>query len=188
MTTWTCDDCGRTGAIADGELVLQAAARSGVDASRSKARFRAGIVVVCPRCDAYALGIESTQLVPFYSNALCAFATVDDLDWWNVEPAGIDIREWPDFGCVTFSARAIDSAVDLARSRAGGRARQVPFDVKSRLAAAAGFPADDSIESCWSEQLFVLQRQLDGRHLADELEAATVTLLNVLAMASTTAR
>jgi hypothetical protein len=137
---------------------------------------------VCPACDSYAIGAEMTIGLPFYSDAIAAFATVHDWDWSNRDPAECDIRDWPDFGCLTFSEHALRGAVDYLREAdAGSLASATPLPFDPNLVGPTGIPEDEHAEAEWTNQLGILQARMQGDYSARELELAVRTLISAIA-------
>ena len=138
-------------------------------------------VTVCPVCDAYALGAELGNPLPFYSDAIAAFVTVNDWDWWNCDPQNCDIREWPDFGCLTFSESAVHSAVNFVRKTGASlisMASTHPLDAK--LVGPTGIPEDTNIATEWAQQLRSLHARMRGEYSSHELDAAIRRLIAVI--------
>ena len=139
-------------------------------------------VTVCPVCDAYALGAELGNPLPFYSDAIAAFVTVNDSDWWNCDPQHCDIREWPDFGCLTFSESALHSAIEFARNAEPELVAQdtpLPFD--PMLLGVTGIPEDEDPECVWRSELNTLHSRLRGAYSLSEIDAAIRKLIRIIA-------
>ena len=148
-------------------------------------RLGARPVTVCPACDSYAIGAEMTIALPFYTDSIAAFATVHDWDWWNRDPADCDIRDWPDFGCLTFSEHALRGTIEYLREIEPGALvadAQLPFDPK--LVGPAGIPEDDQSEAEWANQLDILHSRMGGQYSLRELDVAIRRLIKVLQYAS----
>ena len=141
-------------------------------------------VAVCPMCDSYAIGADLTIALPFYSDTIAAFATVQDWDWWNRDPAECDTRDWPDFGCLTFSEHVLRGTVEYLRETAPDSLvskAQLPFD--PNLVGPTGIPEDDHAEAEWANQLGILHARMGGEYLPRELDVAIRTLIGVFAQA-----
>lgn len=181
MTTSICDKCGRQLGWADAAMTQRMVERLVISPSKWSARLRAAVVMVCPTCDAYALGIETTDPVPFYSHDVAAFLTMHDWDWWNDDPAGCDIREWPDFGCLTFSEAALRSSVrhfqNAVSDQVGIPASATP---KADLMAIVGIPLDSAAHDEWGSQLRTLHCRMGNQFSLEDLERAIRGLIAVL--------
>lgn len=180
MRTPACPECGMRLAVANAAVVRRWVALLSANPSLWRGRLTHTTCLVCPACDAYALGINAEVGAPFYSDVVPAFLTVHDWDWWNADPAECDSRTWPDFGCVTFSESAVRAAVDHVQSHGRG-ARTPSAEDRTRLAAAAGFPARERTESTWRSALKKLQTRTGSQYVDADLEAAVALLLDVLA-------
>lgn len=180
MRTPPCPTCGLLLVVADTAAMKRGIELVSANTSQWRGRLNASTCLVCPRCDAYALGIETGIGVPFYSDVVSAFLTVHDWDWWNAELVECDRRTWPDFGCVTISESGVRAAVDYicgaARSACAPTAAS-----RLRLAEVAGLPPGEEMEPTWCDELRKLQARTDGRYARADLEAAVVFLLDVLA-------
>jgi hypothetical protein len=169
-------------AVTDTHMLRHWIAKTGTNAGPWKDRLGDAAACVCPKCDAYALGAEFTQGLPFHSQLAAAFLTVNDWDWWNQDPRECDIREWPDFGCLTFSESALRSTVEFLR----GADRETlddkaPFPFEPELIPPTGIPEDDNAENEWHNQLSILHARMRGEFPTRELDAAVRTLVRVLA-------
>lgn len=179
MTSRPCESCGMAKAFVLADMMRFWIKETGVVASRWKGRLGSTVVPVCPRCDAYALGLEHDLGVPFYLDIFGAIATVHDWDWWNEDPRACDTRGWPDFGCVTFSDAALDaSARHVARGMPS--ASCVAIDDRAALADIAGFPEDARLDELWPAQLAGLQDRTNGRHSAADADRAVWLLLSLV--------
>lgn len=137
---------------------------------------------VCPVCDSDAIGVERTIALPFYSDSIAAFATVNDWDWWNRDPAECDTRGWPDFGCLTVSEHALRGTIEYLRetdpdSLVSGA--QLPLDPS--LVGPTGIPQDDRTEVEWGNQLTILHARMGREYSPRELDVAIRTLISVFA-------
>lgn len=144
-------------------------------------RLGARPVTVCPACDSYAIGAEMTIALPFYTDSIAAFATVHDWDWWNRDPADCDIRDWPDFGCLTFSEHALRGTIEYLREiepDALVADAQLPFD--PHLVGPTGIPDDGQSEAEWAKQLEILWSRMRGEYSTRELDLAIRLLIKVL--------
>lgn len=168
-------------AITDTELLKRSLQATGTPTERWIGRLDEATAAVCPRCDAYALGIEAETAAPFYSEQIAAFLTVHDHDWWNDDPTHCDIRDWPDFGCMTISEAALQGA--LAHVRTNGKARDAVASnlAPDALAAVAGIPKGRRRAETWRVQLERLKHRAGEAVSEDELEAAVALLLAVVA-------
>ena len=138
-------------------------------------------MTVCPSCDAYALGADLESPLPFYSEAIAAFVTVNDWDWWNRDPQNCDIREWPDFGCLTFSESALRSAIEFAREAAPELLSQdTPLAFDPSLLGPTGIPEDSNAAAEWAHQLRNLHSTRD-EYSSHELDAAIRRLIALIA-------
>lgn len=180
MTSQACTHCGRPLAIASRAMVRAAIANTGAEYARWKNRLHGPAVYVCPPCDAYALGVEHDAAVPFYSDDLCAFATVHDWDWWNEDPAQCDTRSWPSFGCVTLSETALRGANELGCSDMKGCPEPREGERRADLAERAGFPPDARAYPRWEDELDALARDLAHQYNRCQLDQATRTLIALL--------
>ena len=139
-------------------------------------------VAVCPMCDSYPIGADRTIALPFYSDTIDAFATVQDWDWSNRDPADCDIRDWPDFGCLTFSEHALRGTVDYLReAEPDSLASDTPFPFEPKLVGPTGIPEDEHAEAEWANQLGILRARMRGEYSERELDAAVRTLISVIA-------
>ena len=111
-----CTRCG--GALA--RVVPDMARHWSATTTGNAQRLGSHPVAICPICDSYVIGADMTIGLPFYSDAIAAFATVHDWDWSNKDPGECDIREWPDFGCLTLSEHALRGAVHYLREAEAG--------------------------------------------------------------------
>jgi hypothetical protein len=137
--------------------------------------------LVCPACDSYALGVETNTGLPFYSEAIAAFLTVSDWDWWNRDPRECDIRQWPDFGCLTFSKESLRSTVGYLRENVSDildPASFLPF--VPNLLGPTGIPEDEDSESEWENQLNILHSRMRGEFSKRELDVAVRDLIQIL--------
>ena len=145
-------------------------------------RLGARPVEVCPACDSYAIGAEMTIGLPFYSDAIAAFATFHDWDWSNRDPADCDIRDWPDFGCLTFSEHALRGTVHYLREAdPDSLAADTPLPFEPKLVGSTGIPEDSNAEAEWANQLDILQARMRGEYSERELDLAVRTLIRVIA-------
>ena len=148
-------------------------------------RLGARPVAVCPACDSYAIGAEMTIGLPFYSDAIAAFATVQDWDWSNRDPAECDIRDWPDFGCLTFSEHALRGAIwYLREAEPGSVASDAPLPFDRKLVGPTGIPEDERVEAEWAKQLGILRVRMRGEYSERELDVAVRELIQTLLRAS----
>ena len=148
----------------------------------NSSRLGARPVTICPACDCYAIGAEMTIGLPFYSDAIAAFATVQDWDWSNRDPADCDIRDWPDFGCLTFSEHALRGTVHYLRETdPDSLASDTPFQFDPELVGPTGIPEDEHAEAEWANQLGILQARMRGEYSERELDVAVRTLIRVIA-------
>lgn len=137
---------------------------------------------VCPVCDSYLIGADITIGLPFYSDAIAAFATVQDWDWSNRDPVDCDIRDWPDFGCLTFSEHALRGTVEFLReAEPGSLEPDTPLPFDQRLVGPTGIPEDARAEAEWATQREILQARMRGEYSSRELDVAIRTLISVLA-------
>lgn len=183
MTTPRCDRCGLQQVIADVAMVRWMLGRLSLRSPPWDARLRSAIAMVCPACDAYALGVETSDPVPFYSEDVAAFLTTQDFDWWNQDPAQCDIRRWPDFGCLTFSEIALRSTVANLRQVRLDQASMLGLDPPpSSFVAAAGIPMDMMERGEWSNQLRVLHSRMGAEFPERELDHAVRRLIALLCL------
>lgn len=181
MTTPRCDRCGLLQGIADAAMVRRMLERLSICSPTWDARLRSAIATVCPACDAYALGVETSEPVPFYSADVAAFLTTQDFDWWNEDPAECDIRQRPDFGCLTFSEVALRSTVaDLQQVGLGQASILGPGPPPPDFVATAGIPMEMVQLGEWSNQLRVLQGRMGAEFSACGLDHAVRRLIAVL--------
>lgn len=174
-----CGECGLGMASADTGMLRHWISTTGAVAGRWKGRLEAEATAVCPACDSYALGIEHMLGLPFHSQEVAAFLTVHDCDWWN--RSEIDIRAWPDFGCMTFSEAAIDSAIAYVREPTRGPLQLEPPAFEPALLGPSGIPEDQHAELEWHTQLDVLHARMGGKYSRRELDLAVRALLRVVA-------
>lgn len=173
-----CQECSRAMVVVDTEMLRSWITATGVVAERWDGRLEGATTRACPACDSYALGVELVLGAPFYSGEVAAFLTVHDRDWWN--PAEVDIRSWPDFGCVTFSEAAMDSAVAYLREFTPELLTQDDsLAFEPGLAGSAGIP-DEQPEQEWINQLGILHSRLEGKYSQRELDLAVRALLRAL--------
>lgn len=175
-----CQECSRGMAIADTEMLRGWISTTCATPERWSDRLDGPTTLVCPACDSYSLGVEHMLGVPFYSEEVAAFLTVHDRDWWN--PSEVDIRSWPDFGCMTFSEAAIHSAVEYLREfSADTLSQDVPLAFEPALIGPTGIPEDGQPELEWGSQLDILQSRMSGKYSHRELDSAVRVLLRVMA-------
>ena len=150
----------------------------------NSSRLGARPVTICPACDCYAIGAEMTIGLPFYSDAIAAFATVQDWDWSNRDPADCDIRDWPDFGCLTFSENALRGTVHYLREAdPDSLAADTPLPFEPKLVGSTGIPEDSNAEAEWANQLDILHARMGGQYSPRELDVAVRTLIGAFAPA-----
>lgn len=175
-----CGECSRPLAVADTEMFKGWISTTGATSDRWNERLGGPTALVCPACDSYALGAELMFGMPFYSTEVAAFLTVHDQDWWN--PSEIDIRAWPDFGCMTFSEAAIDSTVAYLREFCADRMSEaMSLAFEPALAGPAGIPEEGQPEQEWAKQLGGLHDRMVGAYSLRELDLAVRVLLRVMA-------
>lgn len=180
MVSIRCTDCG-------GGLVLADRRMAEAEAKRTKAKMPSRVeldiphvAIACPRCDSYALGIEAQLGVPIYSDAVAAFLTVHDWDWWNADPVTCDIRSWPDFGCLSFSPNALRAAVGLMATEKAPTDSGTESPDFDDLAAVAGLPADTATDDEWHNQARLLSEQMALEFSASILGRVAARLCGVL--------
>lgn len=143
-------------------------------------------VVVCPACDSYAIGAELVSGLPFYSDAIAAFATVHDWDWSNRDPADCDIREWPDFGCLTCSEHALRATIEYLREvEPSSINSEAPLPFDPHLVGPTGIPENQRSEAEWATQLETLRTRMRGEYSTRELDIAIRRLIQMLQNRST---
>lgn len=178
-----CKQCGLDLAVADTPMLRHWIARStGAIGDRWEPRLRQHTTLVCPKCDAYALGTEHSTGMAIYAPTPAAFLTVNDWDWWNRDPTECDIRPWPDFACLTFSKTALRSTVDFLR--------EIPPDdsfamhllvFEKPLLGPVGIPEGEDASREWAKQLRILRKRMEHEFSALELNAAVRLLVGTLA-------
>lgn len=180
MASALCRDCG-------GSLLLADRAMAEAEAKRLKAKMPSCVeleipfvTIACPRCDSYALGIETELGVPIYSNEVAAFLTVHDWDWWNADPIECDIRSWPDFGCLTFSPSALRAAVQHIASEKLAMKPAAESSEFADMAAVAGLMADAATAEQWHNQARLLSEQMAFEFSPNVLECVAARLCGVL--------
>ena len=119
--------------------------------------------------------------MPFYSHGIAAFVTVNDWDWWNHDPADCDIREWPDFGCLTFSMESLASTVAYLRETESPLLdSKEPMPLAPELLGPTGIPEDGTSADEWKRQLSILHSRMEGRFTEPELDVAVRRLVSIL--------
>ena len=177
-------DCNRCGARLANVAPKMGRHWAGLTTGNAKC-LGANPAAVCPACDSYAIGAEMTIGLPFYSDAIAAFATVQDWDWSNRDPADCDIRGWPDFGCLTFSEHALQGTVDYLReAERDSLASAAPLPFEPKLVGPTGIPEDKQAESEWAKQLGILRVRMRGEYSERELDVAVRELIQTLLRAS----
>lgn len=179
MRTPSCAECALPLAVADTAVVRRWIKIVSANFTLWKGRLAEDTCLVCPRCDAYALGIEADVGAPFYSDVVCAFLTVHDWDWWNKDAGECQSRLWPGFGCITCSESAVHAAIAFIQSGSNARP-MLGVEDRLRLADAAGLPVGEAQEMAWLSELSQLQAKLNGRYAEADLESAMGVLLRVL--------
>ena len=179
MRTPRCAECDVPLAVADTALVRRWVKFVSANSKPWKVRLANDTCLVCPRCDAYALGIEADVGAPFYSDVVCTFLTVHDWDWWNKDPDECESKSWPGFGCITCSESAFHAAVAYVQSEPKAHPG-LSVEGRLRLADAAGFPLGEPREMAWRSELARLHARLNGRYTEADLERAVCVLLSVL--------
>lgn len=180
----TCGECGVELGVADPAMLKAWIARTAANFGQSKHETSGKAVFVCPACDSYALGVESTTGLPFYSKSIAAFVTVNDWDWWNRAPRDCDIRQWPDFGCLTFSEESLRSTATYLRESpptALDPGLELPF--ARDLLGPTGIPEDPDPEGEWKHQLNILHARMAGEFSTRELDACLRILIRILSRA-----
>ena len=173
-------DCNRCGTTLANVAPQMARHWIGLTTGNSS-RLGARPVTICPACDCYAIGAEMTIGLPFYSNAIAAFATAQDWDWSNRDPADCDIRYWPDFGCLTFSEHALRGAVHYLReTEPDSLASDTPLPLDPKLVGPTGIPEGEHAEARWANQLGILRARMRGEYSAHELDVAVRTLISAI--------
>ncbi len=180
MMSLQCEKCELGLGIADTGMVKHWIKRTAANPSGWSGRLKETVTPVCPRCDAYALGTETNRPAPFYSDQVAAFLTSQDMDWWNDDPLQYDIRDWPDFGCLTFSETALRSAVDYFMTAKGGqregsRLPPAPED----FVATSGIPLESRTAE-WSNQLQILHERMGREFTEFQLDSAVRSLIGML--------
>ena len=174
-------DCNRCGATLANVAPQMARHWIGLTTGNSS-RLGSRPVTICPACDCYAIGAEMTIGLPFYSDAIAAFATVQDWNWSNRDPADCDIRDWPDFGCLTFSEHALRGTVHYLReAEPDSLASDTPLPFDPELVGPTGIPEDGNAAAEWANQLGILQARMRGEYSERELDIAVRTLISVIA-------
>jgi hypothetical protein len=136
---------------------------------------------MCPACDAYVLGAELEHPLPYYSAAIAAFVTVNDWDCFNRDTADCDIREWPEFGCLSFSESALHSAVKFVReARVSPNLSTPPPPLHAQLVGPTGIPDDTRTATEWEHQLGNLHSRMRGEYSSDELDTAIRRLIGII--------
>lgn len=173
-----CQQCGGQLGLADPQMVRRWISLTTGNSQLIGER----LTTACPACDAYTLGAELENPLPFYSDAIAAFVTVNDWDWWNRDAADCDIRGWPDFGCLTFSEGAIRSAVKFVREAETSLiASETPLPLQPSLIGPTGMPEDENPTAEWENQLNILHSRMRGEYSSRELDVAIRRLIAVLA-------
>jgi len=176
-----CKKCRAEMAMTDAPMLRYWIAKTGANRTHWKGRLGGDPAFVCPKCDAYALGGEFENGLAFYSDSVAAYLTVNDWDWWNRDPRECDIREWPDFGCLSFSEAALCSTVEYLReadANALNDATVLPFEPE--LVGVTGIPEDQDARNEWDNQLRILHERMRGEFSARELDAAVRKLVRIL--------
>lgn len=179
MRTPRCAECDLPLAVADTALVRRWVKLVSASPKPWKGRLANDTCLVCPRCDAYALGIEADVGAPFYSDVVCAFLTVHDWDWWNKDPRKCESKAWPGFGCITCSTSAVHAAVAYVQSEPKAHPG-LSVEDRLRLADAAGLLVGVARELAWRSELSQLKARFKGRYTEADLERAMCVLLSVL--------
>jgi hypothetical protein len=178
----TCLNCGQRMGVADTSMLQHWIAKAAASLRNWTDRLGDRIAFVCPACDSYALGVETDTGLPFYSEATAAFLTVNDWDWWNRDSRECDIRQWPDFGCLTFSEASIRNAVVYLRNMTPDI-----FDapclqlLAPSLLGPAGIPEDGNPELEWENQLNILHSRMRHEFSTRELDVAIRYFIQILA-------
>lgn len=176
-----CPSCGMKMGMADTSMLKRWIAMTAANSVNWKNRLDDKTTFVCPPCDSYALGVELTTGLPFYSETIAAFLTVGDWDWWNRDPRECDIRQWPDFGCLTFSEQSLRGAVDYLRRTASDRiASSSKLRFAPGLIGPTGIPEDEDPKSEWENQLNILHSRMRGEFSKRELDLAVRKLIKIL--------
>src|SRR5690606_34838676 len=110
-----CQECGMGMGVADSRMLAFWQTLTAASSRELIRRTDHPGVDVCPVCDSYVLGVEHHLGLPFYLDDIAAYATVNDWDWWNSSTQDCDTRQWPDFGCLSFSSDSIASTVAYLR-------------------------------------------------------------------------
>lgn len=184
MINLKCQACDLPLAIADTRMVRRGIEITAPNPVGWKDRLDEPITPVCPRCDAYALGIETSLPVPFYSAALCAFATSQDFDLWNDDPAQWNTHPWPHFGRLAFSASALRSAVDYFAKWGSdlGEPARAQLSYEELLIASGTSPDEESVD--WATQLRDLCERAHGAFTEFDLDNAVRGLVGMLWLAT----
>ena len=177
-----CGTCGMKMAVADTSMLKHWIEMAGANHESWRARVGDRTAFVCPACDSYALGAEISTGMPFYSEAVGAFLTVTDWDWWNRDPQECDIRPWPDFGCLTFSEDALRSTVVYLHDKATERLDSAPLLASvTGLLGPTGIPEGGNPEAEWERQLKSLHARMGGELSKRELDVAVRYLIEMIA-------
>jgi len=135
-------------------------------------RRRSKHVAICPRCDAYALMIDCTWAVPFFSRQDQAVVTVHD--YGAAEAAGL-----LEFGNLAFTRTALNGALEMHREQTppGSHRSDAIGRLNRKLLGPAGIPNDDSARKEWGYQIIMLAAKFKGRHSLSEVDAAIRTVI-----------
>lgn len=177
-----CQECDLGLGVADTGMLKRWIETTASNPGMWTGRLGGRTTLVCPRCDCYALGVEMALGLPFYSSTVAAFLTVNDWDWWNADPSDCDIRQWPDFGCLTFSEESLRSMVNELRATAPdllAASSEMPF--AADLIASTGIPEDEDPEAEWENQLNILQPRMQGEFSKREIDVAVRHLVQIIA-------
>lgn len=177
----TCQRCGISMGLADASMLSHWIATTGACDDSWADRVDGHAVPVCPSCDSYALGVEMSMGLPFHSQEIAAFLTVNDWDFWNLDPQDCDIQQWPDFGCLTFSEASLRSAIAYRRETqpaAPSDAAPLP-PVTPDLLGPTGIPGDENAHAEWGNQLNILHARMGGEFSLRELDNAVRDLIRI---------
>lgn len=176
-----CPHCDNVQALASTAMVRYWVKNTSTFLFRWKGRLRGKRTQVCPICDCYDLGLEHQNGVPFYHATIAAWLTLHDWDWWNRNPEECEIRTWPEFGCMTFSAAALRSTVLYLREEAQDLlATAAPLTFEPKFLSPLGIPKKDLAwaEREWSKQLRILHARMRSEYSERELDVAIRMLVH----------
>lgn len=179
----TCKQCGLNSANTDTKMLRYWITRStGSVGEHWEPRLRQITTPVCPKCDSYALGGEHWTSMALYSPVIGAFLTLHDWDWWSCDPSECDIRQWSDFGCLTFTEAALRSTVEYLReSQPDALIAKRILMFETPLKDLVGIPdGEDYAGREWAKLLHGLRVRLNNEYTLPELNAAIRLLASTL--------